>query len=344
VLRDPNTVEDLLRLLPRLEELEELRLAIVNAAILDPAKQWESSSAVSTIDKRVVPAERIGAAVDEAEVALHGYVNSLFAGLRPILGAVAAGEGDAAARHLIELGERLEASGRLRKARHCFDAALSLALPLPDKGAQILALRRIARVAQAVGDLQVALDYYRRSAEVACDSRDQPGEVIAHTGWGNVLAVQGRWEEAERQYRAALERLESGGAEEALRLQRAQLFNNLGMIATRLHRLDEAEGWFDRALSLWAVESSPTDLAVCYHNLGLLRGAQGRREEARQVYERALALDIPDALRAAIAIEVADLHLEENRVRQAEAWGRVAEQHAIAARSPYCRISAWRPG
>jgi tetratricopeptide (TPR) repeat protein len=335
VPRDRNTVEDLLRLLPGLEELEELRLAIVGAAELDPAKRWESSSAVSTIDKRVVPAERIEAVIDEAKTALHGYVDSLFAGLRPVLGAVGSGNGDAAARHLIGLGERLEATGRLRKARQCFDVALTLALPLPDKALQILALRRIARVAQTLGELQEALDYYRRSAGLARDAQELGGEVIALTGWGNVLAVQGRWEEAERQYRAALARLESGGAEEALRLQRGQLFNNLGMITTHLRRLPEAEAWFDRALELWTLAAPPTDLAICYHNLGLLREQQGERDEARRIYEQALALDIPAALRAAIAIEIADLHLKENRVRQAERWGRVAEQHAIAARSPY---------
>jgi tetratricopeptide (TPR) repeat protein len=336
------TLEELYRLLPDVEELEELRLSIVGAAIPDPAKEWEKSSTYTTIDKRVISRERLEEAVSEAEGALHAHISSLFSIFRPLFHTFCAGQDVEAAYHLIEMGERQERSGRFRKARQFFGAALTVSLPLTDKRPQILALRRIGRVARALGEPQEALQYYQRSAQLARDAQELQAEVIARTGCANVLAVQGRWAEAERCYRNALALAEGAPDPEALCLERGQLYNNLAMITTRQHQLDEAESWFMRALDLWMVESSPADLAVCYHNLGLLRERQGRLREAREICERALALDIPSTLRAGIAIELADLHLKEGHLLQAERYGREAEEHAIAARSPYYLAEMYR--
>ena len=124
---------------------------------------------------------------------MHAQVRALFAGMRPVLRGYAAGNGAEAARRLIALGEDQEALGRYRNARRCYESALALALPLAEKGPQIVALRRAARIARVLGELDDALLHYRRSGELAGDADDRRGEVIAYTGVGNVLAVQGRW-------------------------------------------------------------------------------------------------------------------------------------------------------
>jgi tetratricopeptide (TPR) repeat protein len=158
--------------------------------------------------------------------------------------------------------------------------------------------------------------------------------VIAGTGVGNVLAMQGRWPESERWYCKALERVTSSG-DESLFLERAQLYNNLAMIAMRQDKLADAERWFEFALSAWSVIDSPIDLAICYHNRGLLFRKQERTEDARKMFCLALQLAIPSSLRAAIAIDLAESCLKDGLLSQAEDWGRDAEEHAIAARSPY---------
>ena len=334
------TIEELSRLFPDLEELEELRLSLLGAASPDPSKAWARSSVLSTVDKRIVTLDRVEGVVAEAEAAFHEYIRTIFSAFRPVYRAFFAGGDAEAARHLVELGERQEGFGRYHKARQCFEAALGLALPLPDRGPQILALRRIGRVAQALGDLYQALQFYHRSAELAHDVQDLRGEVIARTGSGNVLSVQGRWAEAERCYRGALECLSADT--EAFALERAQLYNNLGMVATRQNHVGAAETWFEQALQLWTVIPSPTDLAVCWFNQAMLQERQGRREEARRLYEQALTLDIPPSLRAGITIELADLHLKQGRLGEAERCGRVAEEYAIAARSPYYLAEMYR--
>lgn len=312
-----------------------LRLALVGIAVPDPGRAWDSSSAYTTIDKRVVSAAQLDAVVNESEQALHAYLASLFGGLRPVLQSFWSGDHTGVARHLIELGEQHEERGLFRKARQCYNVALSLSLPLTDKSPQILALRRIGRMALSLGDLRDAHSYYQRSAELAGDSGDVHGEIIARTGLGNVRLWQGRWPEAEGCYRTALSLAERIEDQSTVLLERAQLYNNLGNVATRQMHLQAAERWFVKARELWKVVPSPFDLAVCFHNLAHLSAAQGRQEEARRVYRQALELPIPPGLWAGIAIDIAESYLRDGLISQAEEWGRLAEERAIASRSPY---------
>lgn len=327
------TYEELRRLLPRLEELEELRLSLIGAAEPDPTRAWDRASAFSTFDKRVVRWDRMEGILAEAEASAHEHVASVFAGVRALLDGARAGRDAEGARELVALGEHFEQIGRFEEARRCMDAALALSLPLADKEPQVLALRRIGRVALAQGDLTEALAYYQRSAEVAADAGAARGEVIARTGAGNVRSTQGWWSEAERWYRAALERLDA--ADEELSLERAQLCNNLGLIATQRGDLPAARAWLEEAEGLWTTLSSPDDLAICYHNQARLLEREGAAGEGNRLRERALALATYANVRAGIAIDLAESCVREGDVNAAERWGRAAEQHAIAARSPY---------
>jgi hypothetical protein len=205
---------------------------------------------------------------------------------------------------------------------------------LPDKAAQILALRRIGRSAQTLGEFQEAAQHYERSAQLARDSDDLQGEVVARTGMGNVRSMQGRWSDAETHY---LEALALAGRADGgeLALECGQLFNNLGFVCTRLSRLDDAEGWFARALETWERVPSALDLGVCHLHLAGLRELQGDLHGARVHYERARELPIPSWLAAIVAADFAELCLKEGHMSQAEELGRQAEEHAIAAGSPY---------
>jgi tetratricopeptide (TPR) repeat protein len=333
--RSEATLQSILRLLPDLEELEGLRASLAGIAQPDRAREWARSSAFATVDGRVVRPGAVDAVVDQAERALHERVEELFAGIRPLLDAFWSGDEVGAARQLIALGERHEADGRLASARRCFETALGVSLPHADRGPQILALRRLGRVARALGELRDAAAHYRRSLELALDAGDDPAAVIAETGVGNVLAMQGRFAEAEVSYRAALTRAEACRHRAHLELEIAQLYNNVAMVLTRQDRLEEAESWFERARAAWAHIESPADLAVCLHNHGLLHLRAGRADEARRELEQAVALEAGAATRAAIAVDLAECHAQLGSVAEAERWSRRAEDYAIASRSTY---------
>ena len=334
--RSEATVEAILGLLPDFEDLEVLRLRVVGAAVPDPQRTWDSSSNYATFDKRIVTPEAAEQALSDAEDALRQYIGILHQGLRPVFQSYFQGDEDAAARHLIALGEALEDAGRVQGARKFYNSALALTRPLPDKTTQVVALRRIARVTLTLGELQEAYPYYERSSELAHDAGDVRGEVIARTGMGNLRMWQGRWSEAEAHYREALSLTEGEGAAALdLTSERGHLYNNLVNLTTRQQRLDESERWFEEAIRLWEGASSPVDLAVCHFNYAHLREAQERWDDARRGYEKALALPIPPRLRSLIATDFSEWCLQNDLLTQAEEWGRVAEEQAIAARSPY---------
>ncbi|HEX2081117.1 MAG TPA: tetratricopeptide repeat protein [Longimicrobium sp.] len=317
-----------------MEELEVLRLQLMGAAVPDPQRTWDSSSSYTTIDKRILPPEAVERAIAQAEQAVLQHITQLHEGLRPVFRSFFAGQTEEAARGLITLGERHEASGRAVGAYQCYRAALTVSLPLLEKGLQILALRRLGRVALALGDFKEATAFYGRSADLARDSDDLRSEVIALTGGGNVSMYQGRWAEAEKVYRQALA-LAEGEAGASLQLERGQLFNNMGNVSTRTGRLEEADEWLERAAAFWKTVDSPVDLAVCYINLGHLREAQGRLGDARAVYHAGMDLPIPPSIKAILAADAADACLLEGYLTEAEEFARVAEEHAIASRSPY---------
>ncbi|HEX6040919.1 tetratricopeptide repeat protein [Longimicrobium sp.] len=332
--RNEATVEQLLGLLPDVDELELLRLTIIGTAVPDPGKAWDSSSAYATVDKRIVSADEVDRAVRQAEESLREHIASLYEGLRPVFRSFFEGREDDAGRQLVVLGEQLEGRGRMKAARQCYRTALNLSLPLLDKGPQILALRRIGRVSLTLGDFHEAALHYERSAQLARDAGETRGEVVARTGYGNVLAWQGRWSEAERHYRDALALLEAEDGDRPS-VERAQLLNNLGNIATWLQRLDEAEATLTQALSMSDSLGSAPDLAVGFVHLAHLRERQQRPDEARQAYERALGLPVPPSLQSGIATDLADLYLQSGHLTRAEEWSRVAEEHAIRAGSAY---------
>ncbi len=333
-VRDQLKIEKLLRLVPNVDELDGFRELICRAGVRDPAKEWASSSAYTTVDKRIVSLEATEGALYEAEKALKEQVRVLFMEYRGILRSYWGDDHAGAAERFIRLGDAEAARGRFRRARLFFDSALDLTLPLGEKAPQILVLRRIARLLLGQGDLGEALQYYLRSEELARNVGDLRSRVIALTGSGNVLLYQGSWAKGEEQFRAAL-RLVDEWDDEGASLERAQLYNNLAMVLTRQDRLDEAEAWFDRALGLWSRIDSPADQAICYHNLGLLRQRQGRLMEACRMMRSALSLDIQSSLHAVIATDLALCHLSDGRQGEAERWGREAEEHAINSQAPY---------
>ncbi|HYJ80329.1 MAG TPA: tetratricopeptide repeat protein, partial [Longimicrobiaceae bacterium] len=340
--RPDATVEEILALLPDLDDFEVLRLRLVGAAVPDPGKAWDSSSAYATFDKRIVTPETADRALHEAQEAVQQYVALLHQGLRPVLASVFSGDHAAAARHLIALGEELEQGGRVLAARQCYRAALTVSLPLAEKEPQILALRRVGRAALNVGDFQEAAAYYERSVAVARDAGDLRGEVIGCTGLGNVRTWQWRWSEAERCYHEALALADSEAAAGLdLSAERGHLYNNLANLTTRQQKLDESEVWFESAFRLWEGRSA-VDVAFAHFNRAHLREEQGRWDDARRDYEAALALPIASNLRSLIATDFAEWWLHEGHVTQAEEWGRMAEEHAIASRSPYTLVHMYR--
>lgn len=104
-----------------------------------------------------------------------------------------------------------------------------------------------------------------------------PGKARPHLSLGYAYKAEGRYEDAIREYRAAL----------ALRPAYAEAYSNLGNAYLAQGRLDEAIEAHEEAVRL------RPDLARAHHNLGNAYVMRTRMEDAKDAYQAALLLE-PD--------------------------------------------------
>jgi Flp pilus assembly protein TadD len=207
------------------------------------------------------------------------------------------------------------AAGRLEGARERLETAARLA-PMQGEVHELL-----ARVHDRLGNDEAARrselrarrlgGVVTRGADPALDAMEAlavNSQSFIRRGRG--LAEEGRFAEAEEQFREVLEIREpttagdlanlaatvaaQGRAEEALGLyeralaldpEHAGAHNNLGLALVELGRLEEAEERFRRA-----VELDPAS-ADAWHNLGLVAARRGRHDEAARHQREALRHD-----------------------------------------------------
>lgn len=323
---------NLLTLVPEVEVLEGLRFALARHALTDPSHEWSDVADTGTIDVRVLDRGAVIAAVAEAAAEARQEIEAIYSAVGEALAAALDGSPADAAERLITAGAEREENGRYTAALRFFRAAYEASLPIGDRHAEIVALRRMGRLLISSGEVAQAESCYRRSAELAHDLGETREEVIARTGLGNVYLRTGQSVAAEEAYREALALVEASGGE-GLEKERAQLMNNLAQISVMMGRLDEAHDWIRTAADLWQKVHSPTDFAVHNAASAHVAWAEGDLPRARDSYQRALDHDPPDLLRAAYAIDLANVYLELGDVTAARQYGREAEQAALSAGS-----------
>lgn len=122
--------------------------------------------------------------------------------------------------------------------------------------------------ARAKGDLDAALDHFRRAVEA------DPGYAESQNNLGALLAQRGNLEEAGRHLQTAVR----------LAPTQADAYNNLGNVLTRVGRLDDAIASYRRALEL------SSGFAEAELNLGMTLARRGDVEAALAHYRRAAEL------------------------------------------------------
>ena len=99
----------------------------------------------------------------------------------------------------------------------------------------------------------------------------------------------GRLDAAERTYREILAMFQAKPASPQ-HVDLAAINNNLGVVAQRRGRLDEAADWYARSLAIKEETGDLPGMADSYHNLGIIAQLRGRLDEAADWYAKALAI------------------------------------------------------
>jgi Tfp pilus assembly protein PilF len=147
-----------------------------------------------------------------------------------------------------------------------------------------VALLQEAYRRQMEGDLEGAIDGYRRSIELHPTAE-------AHTFLGWTYSFQGRLEDAIAECKEAI----------AVDADFGNPYNDIGSYLIKLGRLDEAIPWLESALK--APRYEPRHYPHC--NLGQVYWAKGHLTRAVSEFERALEIEpeYPFALAALAAIQ-----------------------------------------
>jgi tetratricopeptide (TPR) repeat protein len=153
-------------------------------------------------------------------------------------------------------------------------------------------LNDLATLAYARGDLDQAVDLFRRARETY--------EAVAPSGDTRLASIlynlagvhleQGEYAAAESLYRSALAIRERVlGPDDPIT---AEVWNDLGFLLLHQRKYDEAAGWLQKALGVW--QESPGSgayAAVALCNLALVRRLQGRYDVAESLYSHALVVE-----------------------------------------------------
>ncbi|MEM9454373.1 MAG: serine/threonine-protein kinase [Myxococcota bacterium] len=190
---------------------------------------------------------------------------------------------------MLERGKVFERLGEYEASEQALLEAMEHASRGGQQGLVADAARELMVV---VGDAQQRADAAMLLAPLVLGSphADPVEQAASRTTLAHVLRMQGKYTEAEAEYRAALAlRLEALGPDHP---DVAGSRNNLGVILAQQKRFDEAEAELRAGLALRQQVLGPDhpDVAGPRNNLANLLNKQGRYEEAEAQHRAALAL------------------------------------------------------
>ena len=193
-------------------------------------------------------------------------------------------------RHMVA---SLEISGRSRAGAAEGNYLQAIALAEKESPPDYL---QMALSYEGLSSLYAGRGEFDRAAEALAQVRRiDPNDPEVDSEEGLILAQAGRWEQAEGALRKAAARTPDD----------PNVLNALGLIAWQhYNRLDEAAGFFSRAIALHTV---PDEFSASLHNnLGAVYGSQGRTSDAIRELRMAVSLAPADPeFRTHLAIALA---------------------------------------
>ncbi len=184
-------------------------------------------------------------------------------------------------------------NGRHARAREHAQHALAVLEPASgvDDTRVADAVETLAGVEHRMGNLDAALEHYRRVHQLRVDAlgSEHPRTLLTVMRMALNLDEQGQHEQAEARFREILTKLEAavGPHHPAV----AMVLINLAANLQRQQRNEQARPPLERALSIRAkIQFDHPHTAMALHNLGNLAAFSGEVEQARQHYAQALGI------------------------------------------------------
>lgn len=317
-----------LKAIPETDDLAHLREALLSESRADGVFPWGPAGEYVTLDLRTTDPAALEEQIDALAERVRRRVDLVMRHTLRALAALERGEPAEVARHLVAAGEVEEGERRLPEALRFYERALDAGRKPRDRSAEGLALRRIGRVARALGRWELSAKRYAEGFEVASAQRDPMGAVVACQGMGNVHVDQSRWSEAREWYLRGVERCPADPPTP----EYVHLCLGLSVVERRLGDLDAAAEWLARG-ERRAAGLGEGLMGALDHAWGRLHLMRGDAAAAESAFRRALARQLDAGLRVAVLVGLSEPLLRQGRVREAFAVASDAEALAIHSRA-----------
>jgi tetratricopeptide (TPR) repeat protein len=135
----------------------------------------------------------------------------------------------------------------------------------------------------------------------------------------------GLFDQAEHTHRAILDSLATQPQTREIRGHIAAATHQLGTVASDRGRLDEAEQWYRKSLTIYEELQDRPAMSTCYHQLGMVAHLRGRLDEAEQWYRKSLTIEQEVPHRPGTSTTYGQLGIlaaDRGRLDEAERWFR----------------------
>lgn len=326
----PVRVERALGLLPDIEALAPLRALLIASARPDERSMWSSSGPYLTLGKRGILPDELRRGMPEAFHQILEHLQALYRAYVEALECQQRSDGAGVVAALIKGGRLEEGAGRPAQARAWYDVALGVAEGLQDRRPEVETLGLVGRLCLALDRYPESARYFQRALALAEAEFDQAGAVTACEGLGDAARAQGEWGGAQAWYGRGLRLAEASG--DVVKIGRLE--RRLGTLARKQGDLAAAGDHLRRARECFESAGAAGEMARVLNAQGQLDARLGRDTAAAAAYREAFAwaqrADRDPVLELSIRLNLAELHLDAERLLEAEEELRRAEQAAIA--------------
>ena len=253
---------------------------------IPPATQvdWlnETLEAVRTIDRRDLEA-RCESHLGIAYRLVNDTVQSIQSLERSVRLHKEAGNDEAYAQTLMNLGNSCVEAGRYEDAKRFHQEALALAEDGGDLRFQSKALVSLAIVSRR-NDIELALKCVDRALQLARKTGDLRDQANALANLATVYRHMEKFEKAIEIHRKRIALAEKLGDTRG----RRNTIGNMANCYRRLNQLDEAQAHLDESIRLSRELNDDQAVAIDMVNLGLLHRSRGNRQDAIQCFLEAI--------------------------------------------------------
>ena len=187
-------------------------------------------------------------------------------------------------RFAIHLSYALTDAGRFEEARAVLEKAMKEHGDDCDRRAQVSNYWTLARIAAMSGETPAALEHMRRAIALLEADEDSLALAKAEGAYGQILVLDGRFEEAQAPLGDCVSALEHAGRSDDLGL----FVTDQAICAAELGAADEAERLANKALGL--LEQSPREQGGAVGALALVRVSRNDATGAEPLFARAVDL------------------------------------------------------